>query len=420
MRCPLESHPERAADYARYFGGDARQAPEAWDRASPITWVDGSEPPFLLIHGETDRTVDREQSVSFAAALEGAGADVALELMPVLSHMSIANSTQAFEIMAHFLAALAEQGTVIPCGSEGMIAFYSERDGNAEIYVMDPDGSGLQRLTEKRAGDYWPSWGASATASQPEAAKSGGETALEITYISNEGFLIVTGDDKILIDGLLEAGGGMVSTTTARETRYARPPFDDVDLVLVTHSHVDHFDPLAVGTHLENNLQAAFVSTEDVVSRLQTSYSGFGAFQDRVTSIELGRGESTQLVAGGIDLEIIDVPHSRTPNLGFLITIGGFKLLHLGDPDVDPSTASSLQPYELSSKEIDVLFIPWHFLADRKLHSVITETIQPAHTIPMHYTPRQALATIRRFRDQFPDAVVFEEELQTWTLDGSQ
>ena len=38
------------------------------------------------------------------------------------------------------------------------IAFYSDRDGNNEIYVMNADGSGQTRLTDNRASDREPSW----------------------------------------------------------------------------------------------------------------------------------------------------------------------------------------------------------------------------------------------------------------------
>ena len=38
------------------------------------------------------------------------------------------------------------------------IAFTSNRDGNDEIYVMDPDGSNVKRLTHNDADDEWPSW----------------------------------------------------------------------------------------------------------------------------------------------------------------------------------------------------------------------------------------------------------------------
>src|SRR5688572_25143081 len=38
------------------------------------------------------------------------------------------------------------------------IAFYSERDGNAEIYAMNADGTDLNRLTRTRADEGYPAW----------------------------------------------------------------------------------------------------------------------------------------------------------------------------------------------------------------------------------------------------------------------
>ena len=38
------------------------------------------------------------------------------------------------------------------------IAFVSDREGNKDIYVMDPDGSNVVRLTDHSADDYSPDW----------------------------------------------------------------------------------------------------------------------------------------------------------------------------------------------------------------------------------------------------------------------
>jgi Tol biopolymer transport system component len=43
-------------------------------------------------------------------------------------------------------------------GANGKIAFNSDRDGNVEIYVMNPDGTGQTRLTNDPADDYDPAW----------------------------------------------------------------------------------------------------------------------------------------------------------------------------------------------------------------------------------------------------------------------
>ncbi len=47
-------------------------------------------------------------------------------------------------------------GAAETSNSEGKILFYSERDGNAEIYLMDADGSGLTRLTTNSANEWSP------------------------------------------------------------------------------------------------------------------------------------------------------------------------------------------------------------------------------------------------------------------------
>jgi hypothetical protein len=54
-----------------------------------------------------------------------------------------------------------------------MIAFNSNRDGNAEIYVMDADGNNLRRLTNNPADNSWPSWFDPAARSVSTAGKIG-------------------------------------------------------------------------------------------------------------------------------------------------------------------------------------------------------------------------------------------------------
>jgi len=46
----------------------------------------------------------------------------------------------------------------LPPEPPGKIAFSSDRGGNADIYVMDPDGGGVVRLTDDPAEDVLPTW----------------------------------------------------------------------------------------------------------------------------------------------------------------------------------------------------------------------------------------------------------------------
>lgn len=50
--------------------------------ASPDTYVDGTEPPFLILHGSADPTVSPDQSRMLRNALEAAGVPVHMYLVP--------------------------------------------------------------------------------------------------------------------------------------------------------------------------------------------------------------------------------------------------------------------------------------------------------------------------------------------------
>jgi len=56
------------------LGKSREEAPELYRAVSPVTYVDKSDPPILIMHGTADKTVDIAQSRLFAAKLKEAGA----------------------------------------------------------------------------------------------------------------------------------------------------------------------------------------------------------------------------------------------------------------------------------------------------------------------------------------------------------
>jgi acetyl esterase/lipase len=103
----LQFSPGRRSRLENYLGGDIDQAAGTWAEASATSWVDGSEPPFLLIHGLDDSTIEPEQSLNFAKVLEQAGVNEDLLPFPGADHEEIINSEQSFEAVEDFLANLA-------------------------------------------------------------------------------------------------------------------------------------------------------------------------------------------------------------------------------------------------------------------------------------------------------------------------
>jgi acetyl esterase/lipase len=80
---------------------------------SPMFWVDGSEPPFLIINGTNDETTPSWMAEDFASALEDSGATV--ELLIVDAGHAFIKATflpaykQSLEAVEAFLAALFEE-----------------------------------------------------------------------------------------------------------------------------------------------------------------------------------------------------------------------------------------------------------------------------------------------------------------------
>jgi acetyl esterase/lipase len=59
----------------RLLGGDPQQHKELAMQASPMHHVSKNAPPFLIMHGDQDKTVPMSQSEDFAQALKALGAD---------------------------------------------------------------------------------------------------------------------------------------------------------------------------------------------------------------------------------------------------------------------------------------------------------------------------------------------------------
>ena len=68
------------------IGGDPQANKEKAAQASPMTYVSKDAAPFLIMHGDKDRTVPISQSEMFAQALKKAGAEVTFVVIKDAGH----------------------------------------------------------------------------------------------------------------------------------------------------------------------------------------------------------------------------------------------------------------------------------------------------------------------------------------------
>jgi acetyl esterase/lipase len=114
----LDGYPETVlrSCFEPYLGTTFSDAPaELLAEVSPMSWVDGSEPPFLLVHGLSDQSVPASKAEDFAYVLQEAGVEVELLLLEAghgfISDLPLSSpeNVQTMEATDAFLAALFEE-----------------------------------------------------------------------------------------------------------------------------------------------------------------------------------------------------------------------------------------------------------------------------------------------------------------------
>ena len=246
-----------------------------------------------------------------------------------------------------------------------------------------------------------------------EKSKQTGEkdnSGLSIRYIANEGVLISSGAKQVLIDGLHREykpayAFPPADLLSALET--ARAPYDKINLLLVSHVHLDHFHPDSIGSHLKNNPKAALISSEQVVGEVARSFADYARIKPQIKQVTPAWKEFVELDHDGVKLKILGLRHSSErfrwiQNLGHIIEIGGKKLLHIGDADM---TAENFAAFNLAKEKIDIAFIPYWFLLSGDGRSLVKEQFNAKQVIAVHISPGEAEQVSANLKEVYPEAI---------------
>jgi L-ascorbate metabolism protein UlaG (beta-lactamase superfamily) len=258
-----------------------------------------------------------------------------------------------------------------------------------------------------------------------------GASKIKITYLANEGFLIESAGKRVLIDGLFREGITpylKVPANLREKLEKSQPPFDRIDLILASHFHADHFDPLAVATHLTHNSEALFVSTNQAVEKMKTAAANFETIRGRIRGLHPKEGERAELSHRGVRLQILNVHHGRKrpiENLGLLWEISGRKFFHIGD---SMATAEDFKNYDVIKDKLDFAFLPYWYFLDDDYKRAIREYMKPRHIVLMHIPERNPNDEymnklggwenwLKQVKSEFPNAVIFTAQMEEKAFD---
>jgi L-ascorbate metabolism protein UlaG (beta-lactamase superfamily) len=156
----------------------------------------------------------------------------------------------------------------------------------------------------------------------------------------------------------------------------------DADLILITHSHSDHYSPSDIARVRTGQTQ--FVAPPDVVKALGAGRS-------------LAPGESIEILDLTIDgvasYNITKTNHPKANNwLGFVIEFGSTRIYCAGDTDLTPEMKALT--------DIDLAFLPagGTYTMDATEAAQATKFIQPTLAIPYHWgTATGSIADAEQF-----------------------
>lgn len=247
---------------------------------------------------------------------------------------------------------------------------------------------------------------------------------VKVTYVANAGVMVEGGGKKVLIDALFDEGikGYMRIPRDMRTLlRDAEPPFDDVDLVLVSHDHMDHFGPRTMTRHLRANPKATLVCTPQTRQSLERHIANHAGIAERIVAVYPEEGETFEGTYNGIELRVFNLHHGRNnnppiENLGFAFDVGGMSVLHTGDTEAGSAV---FELYEFKKRHFDVAILPVWLLTYTNWGQVVYEQIQPRHVVAVHMPLEDAPANYfgqhasyqgrkDALKDFFPDAVLLE------------
>jgi L-ascorbate metabolism protein UlaG (beta-lactamase superfamily) len=253
-------------------------------------------------------------------------------------------------------------------------------------------------------------------ASTPATSKNG-SNSLSIKYIANEGVLISAGGKQVLIDAIhreYKPTYLFPPPDLLKALESAAPPYNAIDLILVTHNHLDHFHPESIALHLQNNPGGTLVSPEQVASEIARSFTRFETIASRVKKVTPAWNQKAVMDIGGIKLTVlglrhVNLRHREVQNLGYIVEIGGRKVLHVGDAELSDENFTS---FLLKNENIDVAILPAWFLDTSTGCEQVKKLIGARHLIATHIPPDHAAEYGAAVRKNCPGSDAFTTLLE--------
>jgi len=247
-----------------------------------------------------------------------------------------------------------------------------------------------------------------------------GNDSISVTYIANCGYLIEIDSQKIIIDGLFKRGHNRYPTpdTIAQKLLVSNQyPFDDIDLILVSHTHEDHFDSKMVMECMLNNPSVTLLCPQQVIDSIRVNESVYDIIKSRIIECTPDTYTSQLMHVGNIVIYACRLAHPgerhiNVQNIAYLISINGKSVFH--SSDIDPSQINKYTGVKINELNVDIGLINEDF-AKVENAEFTAEFINARYNIAMHLPDQVASVWLDSFKDNpdlFSNPFIFTEKLE--------
>jgi len=266
--------------------------------------------------------------------------------------------------------------------------------------------------------------GQSLSGQAPQSALVAQKGPLVLTYIANCGVLVSSGDLKVLVDALFDKPNPEYRAPTPDvldKILMGEPPYDGVDIVLVTHNHPDHFDAALAVRYLEARADPVLLAPSDAVEAMRNAAGDWTSIAPRVVPLDIKVGDRNDRVQGRIPITVFRTLHSgdrESPmNLMYLFELDGRRIFHEGDSNGKPEV---YQSFELGSASVDLALVHFWFPLEPNCANFLQEVLKPDHIALTHLPIRlegDAPGKIDQVRQYYKDILLLLPGTpdHTWT-----
>jgi L-ascorbate metabolism protein UlaG (beta-lactamase superfamily) len=246
----------------------------------------------------------------------------------------------------------------------------------------------------------------------------GTEPKIDVTYIANAGFLIESSGKKVIIDGLFNTGWNsylIPADSVISKIINQQTPFNQVNLMLITHNHADHFNDSLVVAYLNHNSENVLIAPSQVTSAILKNPGYKKKLNQLVELDNTDRGENDTTIQG-IRIRSFFLQHDTRPqieNFGYLIDIDGLKLLHTGD--FNGSEIVEIGKLQLQKGQINLALLNFYGFWNTNEEREFTEKYIRPQRIALFHIPSAEIETVKnsvKLVNDFIEITVFENSMK--------